>query len=227
MAGLRPPCRGRWRRRVNDWGGWYDTRDACTPQETAPVKIITSSAGLFDLDQFCERLVALHASQAAEVRDMDKARNEGDEFATLVRQILVIEKRHSLRDVAAALGMEYANFHARVCGRVHFKAEEINRLIREVPDVRLCDFLLRHTRYLPVERPHAGEFSHEGALHAATRVAGECLAVIEQITASVVHGRLEPAAYEVLVTHVHEAERAVATLLAALPGLAPRKFRSG
>jgi len=156
-----------------------------------------------------------------------KAPSHGDEFATLVRQILVIEKRRSIRDVAASLGMEYANFHARVCGRVSFKAGEINQLIREVPDPRLCDFLLRDTPYLAVPGLRPTEASNEGALRAAIRLAGESLATIEQISDSLVEGQLEPAGYEQLVEHVREAERAVGTLRAALPGLAPRKFRLG
>lgn len=158
---------------------------------------------------------------------MAKAYSGGDEFAALVRQILVVEKRQSIRDVAAALGMEYANFHARVCGRVCFKAAEISQLIHAVPDLRLCDFLLRNTPYLAVQRPRQAEASNESALHAAIRLASECLATIEQITDSLMEGQLDPVGYDRLLTHVGEAERAVGNLRAALPGLAPRKFRLG
>jgi len=158
---------------------------------------------------------------------MPNTQRGSDQFATLVRQILVVEKRRSICDVAAALGMEYANFHARVCGRVHFKAHEINQLIRAVPDVRLCEFLLRDTLYLPVVRPQPTETTNESALHATTHLAGLCLGIIEAISDAAMERHLEPAAYDQLVTQVHEAEHAVANLLAALPGLAPRQSRLG
>ena len=151
----------------------------------------------------------------------------GDEFATLVRQILVVEKRRPICDVAMAMGMEYANFHARVCGRVRFKAEEISQLIGQIPDLRLCDFLLRNTPFVAVERPAATKGSNEGAMRSAVRLSTACLAAIEQISLSLVKGQLDPIEYAQLLTHVTEANRAMSGLQAALPGLAPRRIFLG
>ena len=90
---------------------------------------------------------------------MENRPARGDGFSKLVYQILVIEKRRAIRDVAAAVGMEYASFHARVIGRTHFKAEEVSRLIAEVPDPRLCDYLLRNTGFIAVPPPFAASGS--------------------------------------------------------------------
>src|SRR4051794_3710174 len=101
---------------------------------------------------------------------------QGDGFSRLVRQVLVIEKRRPMRDVAEALGMDYAIFHARVAGRTRFKPEEISRLIREIPDPRLCDFLLRDTAFMAVER-HAPAIPTKGcAFQMALRLANESIA---------------------------------------------------
>ena len=77
----------------------------------------------------------------------------GDQFSRLVRHILVKEKRDSISSLASAMGMSYANFHARVIGRVRFRPDEINQLIHVLPDPRLSEFLLRGTAFMAVARP--------------------------------------------------------------------------
>jgi len=140
-----------------------------------------------------------------------------------VRQILIIEKRQPVRDVAVALGMEYANFHARVTGRTRFKASEMSALISEIPDPRLCDVLLRNTPFVAVARPTSRERLNESALHAATRLTTESVAAVEQISSAMVKGQFETCEYEQLVARVAEAERAVCALRLSLFSLAPRR----
>jgi len=159
---------------------------------------------------------------------MTKALRHGDGFSSLVRQVLVIEKRRSLRDVAEALGMDYANFHARVIGRTRFKPEEISALIREVPDSRLCDYLLRDTPFMAVQRPAPTTPTPSSgcAFHMALRLATESLAALEQIGDSLAEGHQESGHYDELAMHIQEAERAVCDLRGRMSSLAPRKAAS-
>ena len=151
----------------------------------------------------------------------------GDEFSRLVYQILVTEKRRPVRDVAVAVEMEYASFHARVIGRTHFKAEEISRLIREVPDPRLCDYLLRNTPFVAVPRPMPSVNPNQGVFNAAVQLATESLATIAHIGERLLDGQFEMEGYDHLSNHVREAERAVSNLRASLISLVPRKSLMG
>ncbi|MBS0644451.1 MAG: phage regulatory CII family protein [Acetobacteraceae bacterium] len=149
----------------------------------------------------------------------------GDEFSRLVYRILVTEKRRAIRDVAAAVGMEYASFHARVIGRTHFKAEEVSRLIAEVPDPRLCDYLLSNTAFVAVPRPMPSRTPQQSTFQAAVQLATESLATIAHIGETVLGGQLDTSGYEHLSNHVREAERAVSNLRAGLLSMMPRKSR--
>jgi hypothetical protein len=147
----------------------------------------------------------------------------GDELSRLVYQILVTEKRRPIREIAAAVGMEYASFHARVIGRTHFKAEEMSRLIREVPDPRLCDYLLRNTRFVAVPRPEPSTNPTLGVFEAALQLMSESLATVGHIGETLSEGKTNPAAFEHLSAHVREAERAVSNLRASLLSLVPNR----
>src|SRR5689334_4720262 len=132
---------------------------------------------------------------------MELRRGRGDGFSRLVYQILVIEKRRPIREVAAAVGMEYASFHARVIGRTHFKAEEVGRLIAAVPDSRLCDYLLYSTPFTAVPRPQPSADPNRGAFEAAVQLATESLATIAHIGETLRGDHLDIAAYEHLSNH--------------------------
>lgn len=66
-------------------------------------------------------------------------------FAALLRQILVQEQNRKLKDVAEAVGLGTRNFYGRLTGRIQFTPDEINRVIRVVPDARLGDWLLANS----------------------------------------------------------------------------------
>lgn len=156
---------------------------------------------------------------------METRHTRGDEFSRLVYRILVTEKRRAIRDVAIAIGMEYASFHARVIGRTHFKAEEVSRLIAEVPDPRLCDYLLRNTAFVAVPRPMPTVSPKQSAFQAAVQLANESLATIAHIGDTLLDGQLDAAGYEHISNHVREAERSVSNLRAGLMSMMPRKPR--
>ena len=144
----------------------------------------------------------------------------GDTFSTLVRHILMVEKKRSIRDVARGMDMEYVNLHARISGRARFKPEEIGPLIREVPDLRLCDFLLRNTGFIAVERPAGAATGKRDAFHIALRLANETLAALAEIGDAMAEGGMEASHLDLLRQHVNEAERAICGLRAHLPALA-------
>lgn len=75
-----------------------------------------------------------------------------DRFSKVAYRLLIVEKVLSARAVAAALGMKYATFHARLAGRIPFRPEEISALLRAVPDMRLADALLSGTAFRAVRR---------------------------------------------------------------------------
>jgi hypothetical protein len=143
---------------------------------------------------------------------------EGGGFAAIVHQILVRERRRSMRDVAAALGLSYAALHARVSGRVPFSPTDINLLLHEVPDVRLVDALLRHTRFVAFEKPHPARSGGGGtAIEAASAALRHIAALVEDL-AGLAEGRRPPrdgdAAPE---ARLEEVQRAIAALAFTLP----------
>jgi len=144
-----------------------------------------------------------------------------DPVSELVRKILIIEKRRPMRDVAAALGMEYANLHARLTGRSRFRAAEMSALICEIPDLRLCDLLLNNTPFVAVTRPEPSGDVRESALTRAAQLANESIAIIEQLSTAVVKGSLDPEEHDELVAHLSKAERAVGGLRLSFFALAP------
>ena len=144
--------------------------------------------------------------------------SEGGSFAAIVHRVLIRERRRPMRDVAAALGLSYAAFHARVSGRVPFSPLDINLLLHEVPDLRLVDALLRHTRFVAFEKPHparaaGGATALQAALAALRGLADliEDIAAIAEGRRPVHDGGIDPEA------RLEEAQRAIATLAFALP----------
>jgi hypothetical protein len=144
----------------------------------------------------------------------------GDAFAKMARQILVIEKQRSVRDVALALGMQYATFYARLNGRVPFRPEEITRLLREVPDPRLADCLLANTEFLAVRQlPGRGVEDARHAVAVAIRSAEETLQAVRILNEAIAHSHPDPAIRGKVEEHVVEARRGLAALQLALPQL--------
>lgn len=140
-------------------------------------------------------------------------------FSEVARTILILEKKRPLRDVAAAMGMEYATLYSRVIGRTPFRSEEINALLIAVPDIRLIDSLLQETHFIGVERIEANGWGNGvEAIGAALRSAQELLEVIADLH-STVGKRLNSLERGHIESHTHEAERALARLRLAIPHL--------
>ncbi|HTU09567.1 MAG TPA: phage regulatory CII family protein [Allosphingosinicella sp.] len=74
-------------------------------------------------------------------------------FAQLVHQVIVMEEKASLAEVATDMGMSYAALHSRIIGRTPFRATEIRRLIEIVTDPRLIRFFIDGRRFVLAARP--------------------------------------------------------------------------
>jgi hypothetical protein len=169
------------------------------------------------LDPFrAEGLTAMARSSKLPTRP--PALSDGSGFAAIAHRVLVRERRRPMRDVAAALGLSYAALHARVSGRVPFSPLDISLLLQEIPDLRLVDALLRHTRFVAFEKPHpARGVAGTGALQAAVG-ALRSLADLAEDIAAIAEGRrpshdgaADPEA------RLEAVQRAVAALAFALP----------
>ena len=87
----------------------------------------------------------------------------GREFADIAYTVLVVEKKPGVETVAATLGMTYAVLHSRLINRTCFSADEINALVRAVPDVRLVNYLLKETGFIAADRPSPETADIDGA----------------------------------------------------------------
>jgi hypothetical protein len=127
-------------------------------------------------------------------------------FAALLRQILVDEQSRKLKDVAAEVGLSSRNFYGRVTGRIQFTPDEINRVLRAVPDPRLGDWLLAQSGLTCVARVGAATVDAPPA-ELALRAVEQAMAALRCVL------RAEGAA---AVGHVAEAQRQLAALLGAV-----------
>jgi len=143
------------------------------------------------------------------------SRKRTADFAALVHHLLVAEKRRPVKEVAKALGMKYATFYARMIGRVPFDPDEINGLLREVPDHRLVDCLLADTQYIAVPRPPMRKpdaRGNTGIVEHALQSAAEPFGILREMILVLDDGGLGPDARERITSHIHEAERGLAAL---------------
>lgn len=139
--------------------------------------------------------------------------NQPDALADLVHQMLVVEQKASMQEVARKLGMRYPTFYARVRGRVPFSAADINAILRIVPDVRLADALLVGTGVMAVPRPDIAAPSPDGgAINDCAGVLREITEALAEIDDKSLDEMGDPAAIAQIEQHVDEAERCLVTL---------------
>lgn len=137
-----------------------------------------------------------------------------DAFARMAYRVLVEEKKFSAKDVATALGMKYATFHARLIGRVPFRPDEIVALLRAVPDVRLVDALLGTTPFVAVPKVEADvKRTRNPMLRNAIDAVTETTKVLDTVERVQGVDRIaDPGLRATLDDHVRAAERALAGL---------------
>lgn len=146
----------------------------------------------------------------------------GRAFAGLVHQVIIDERRHPLKRVAAALGLSEPAFYARTSNRVPFSADEIRALIAAAPDPRLVAYLLRGTPYVAAERLESDGGPVEEQIHrGATRIVIEATDVLESVETALRDGRIDHRDALVLRQEIEVAERALASLRTLVRAVAP------
>ena len=126
-------------------------------------------------------------------------------FAALLRQILLIEQKRKLKDVAEEVGLSARNFYGRVTGRIQFTPEEINRVLCAVPDPRLAEWLLSRSGLICIARQVPA--AEAPAAELALRAVDQAMAALR----GVLHG--EEVAQ--VMAHAEEAQRQLAALQAS------------
>lgn len=140
------------------------------------------------------------------------------DFANTLHRLLVVDRVRPLRDVAKASGFSYPALYARMTGRVPFSADEIRRVLLEVPDIRLVDALLSGTCFAGfVRAPLAGGLAKRGAVGTAMHAMQQVARIAGDVAALVEDDALDAEALERLGQQILEAERSLAILRQALP----------
>ena len=137
----------------------------------------------------------------------------GKDFADLVYRILISEKQRAIEDVSQDLGMKYQTFYSRINGRVPFSADEINALLRTIPDKRLADLLLHGTGFIAVEREDAkGPINLESVRSGATATLLEASDVVREVEAGLLDNVIDHRDRARIDAEIQDAERALASL---------------
>ena len=142
------------------------------------------------------------------------ATHRGEDFAALIYKVLVVEKKLTLEQAADRLGMKYSTLYARVNARVPFSAEEINLLIKFVDDKRLCDWLLRGTGFIAVERNDEidDDDLHESVRSGATASLLEASDVLREVELGLADHKIDHRDKIRIEAEIDDAERALAAL---------------
>jgi hypothetical protein len=135
-------------------------------------------------------------------------------FAALLRQILVHEQNRKLKDVAEEVGLSPRNFYGRVTGRIQFTPDELNRLLRAVPDPRLGAWLLAGTDLACTLRAQQAHSTCE--LDLALHGVEDSMATLRSVLHRRTPGSISADRLAEAEAHVEEAQRHLAALLGAL-----------
>ncbi|WP_326493871.1 phage regulatory CII family protein [Rhizobium sp. SL86] len=139
--------------------------------------------------------------------------DRGAEFAQLIYQLLVVEKRVSVEQAARAIGMGTDALYARLNGRTVFSADEIAALLGSIPDPRPLAYLVKQSRYLAVERVSGALDDPETDIIRAThRILLEAADVLEAVDTAIHDGRIDHRDALVIQREIEVAERALVSL---------------
>lgn len=153
---------------------------------------------------------------------LENKEERGRDFAMLVHQVIIDERRHSVKVVARAMGLSEHAFYARTANRVPFTADEIRRLMTAAPDPRFAAYLLRGTPYVAADRPSETTETPEEHIHwGATRLVIEATDVLESVETALRDGRIDHRDALLLRKEIEIAERAIASLRTLVRRVAP------
>lgn len=146
---------------------------------------------------------------------MGNSKKRGEEFAGLVHQVLIIDRRYDIKKVAARCGMTYDSLYARLNNRVAFSAEEVRNLICAAPDPRFAGYLLSGSPFIAAERFDEDDLSDdplESIRRTAMLMMIEAGEVLDAIETAIGDDRIDHREAVVIHEEIDAAERAVATV---------------
>ena len=134
-------------------------------------------------------------------------------FSLVAHQVIIVEKRARVPDVARRMGMSSSALYGRLQGRTPFRADEIRRLIEVVDDARLIAYFANDSAHVVGRRPRPNMSRADlltalgGAIHQAGRL-------MEISSRTMSNGRSAPNHQELsaLINQIREAETAMANL---------------
>ena len=134
-------------------------------------------------------------------------------FARMARRILIQERRASVKDVAASLGISTGALHNRLNGRAHFTPDEISRLMLDLNDTRLADCLLRPAGFVAIRPPppdsrHLSRRAEDAGLDCIAQVAAALRAIAEGAGGTCPRG----ARRDEIEAHIENGQRALASM---------------
>jgi hypothetical protein len=106
--------------------------------------------------------IKLQVSPLATGSDVAPRDDAHEDFAHLVRRVLVTGQGVRSQALAERLKLSYHPLHARLSGHVAFLPAELRRLFRMFPDPRIADYLLTGTAYTAILRPAVIESRIDG-----------------------------------------------------------------
>jgi len=137
-------------------------------------------------------------------------------FALLAYNLIIVEKRARVPELARHAGLSEDALYSRLRGRTAFRPVEIKALIDALPDdPRLLAFFADDSRHIVVRRPKGLAIEADIRL-ASTAALREAIDLMEVIVATLADGQpLDHRDRLAILQEVKEAETAIANLRAA------------
>ncbi|WP_374129766.1 phage regulatory CII family protein [Sphingomonas sp. 28-62-20] len=138
-------------------------------------------------------------------------------FALLAYQLIIVEKKVPLADLALKIGMSYSALHSRLNRRTRFHPDEIRRLIACLPDQRLVQYFTADSPFVVAARADPLKDDVASIRTAVARAMRETIDVMSVVVTSLESGlTLDHRDRATILKEVHEAESAMASVHLAL-----------
>ncbi|MEP1340605.1 MAG: phage regulatory CII family protein [Ekhidna sp.] len=136
-------------------------------------------------------------------------------FSEILYQILVSEKKMQVKELAPKIGIREPTFYARLRGHGTFSPKEVKAILHELPDMRLINWFLSGTRFIPVDRIDANpqiEGTVESLRKTALLMLIEASEAANQIEVALADNRIDYKEAKLIRSDLETAERAIAAL---------------
>lgn len=146
--------------------------------------------------------------------------SDGNDFATLLYKLLIVEEVRSVKQVAADLGMKEQSLYSRLYGRVRFSVEEARKILCQLQDVRIADFFLEESPFMAIERTQEDGQGSEAVRTRASSTLFDVTDVMREVERSLSDdGRIDHLEKIRIEERLVEAERSLSTLRKSIQDL--------